>query len=133
MKFSRKTDYGVILMEALKPSFRMKEFVSLASIAEKYHLPLAFLEKIAEKLRKEGFIEAKRGTDGGYRLIRNPKEITLKELIDVFEEPKMMRCMKSPHPEKHCALAKVCPTKKTWNSVEQKVMRIFERITLSEI
>lgn len=133
MRFSRKTDYGVILVGELAPTFRSGSFRSLRGIAEKNHLPLSFLEKLAEHLRRAGFLEARRGQDGGYRLVKEPKKITLKELIDVFEEPKMMRCMHSPHPEKYCALVPHCPARKTWLAVEEKMNRVFEKVTLDTL
>lgn len=130
MRFSRKTDYGIILVGALKPSFKSGRFIALSGLARENRLPLAFLQKLAELLRRAGLVSAKRGKVGGYRLIREPKTITLKELIALFEEPKMMRCMKSSNPKKYCALAGTCPTRKTWYEVEKDVDKIFEKVTM---
>ena len=81
MRFSRKTDYGVLLAEALQQSFKSGDFISLSAISAEKRLPLAFIAKLAEGLRRAGLIESRRGRDGGYRLIRDPKTITLKLLI----------------------------------------------------
>lgn len=133
MKFSRKTDYGVLLTEALRPSFLSGGFISLAAIAEDGHLPVAFIAKLADELRRAGLVEARRGSAGGYRLIKDPKTITLKQLIDIFEEPKMMRCMQSSDPKKYCALASICPTRKTWRDIEGRVNKIFEEVTVDTL
>lgn len=133
MKFSRKTDYGIILMEALRPSFASKEFVPLAQVAKQENLPRVFLGKLAEMLRMNGYLDAKRGSNGGYRMCRDPKTITLKELIGVFEEPPMLRCMRSPDPKKHCPIAATCPTRKTWNGIDKKVDALFHDVTLASL
>lgn len=131
MRFSRKIDYGLILLAVLKPTHRSGEYVSLHIIAEREHLPFPFLEKIAGVLKREGIVEAKKGVDGGYRLIRDPKSLRLSEVIQVFEEPPMMRCMRSPHPEKFCSLVPYCPTRAKWLDVEKRVNAIFEGVTLA--
>lgn len=133
MKFSRKLDYGVILLGGLQKSFWSKSFISVREIAEREKIPNFFAQKLAELLRKNNYLKAKRGKDGGYQLVRDPKGITLKELIEVFEEPKMMKCLKSPHPEKYCTLVNTCPSRKVWRSIEEKVNKVFANVTLAEI
>ena len=133
MQFSRRTDYALILLEALQPTFASGDFISLRAVAEREHLPFPFLEKIAATLKKGKIVAARKGIDGGYKLIRDPKSLTLKEVIDIFEEPPMMRCMHSPHPEKFCSLVPQCPTRSKWMDIEKKVDSIFEAVTVAEL
>ena len=133
MRFSRKIDYGLILMEALRTSFSEGSFIKLSGIATAHQLPLPFLQKLADTLRRKEYLQARRGQGGGYRLLKDPKKITLKEIMDIFEEPAMMRCMQSTHPEKYCPLARTCPTRKTWAQIEEKVNRIFCEVTIDTL
>lgn len=133
MQFSRKTDYALILLEVLKSTFVTGEFFSVRVIAERERLPLAFLEKIAGVLKTRKVVESRKGLEGGYRLRRNPKSISLKEVIDIFEELPMMRCMRAPNPEKHCPLVPYCPTRSKWVEIEKQVNSIFERVTVAEL
>lgn len=133
MKFSRKTDYGIILLKSLSPTFKSREFVSLSKMVKENNLPPYFMEKLAEILRKKGFIEAKRGLAGGYRLLKNPRQINLQEMVEVFEEQPFMRCLRSSDPEKHCPLVKICPAHKTWVVIHEKTKNIFRGITLAKL
>lgn len=133
MQFSRKIDYGLIFLEVLKPTYRSGAYMSLHTVAERQRLPLPFLEKIAAVLRQAGMVSAKKGSEGGYRLILDPKTITLQRVIRLFEEPPMMKCMRSPHPEKFCPLVPHCPTRRKWLEVERQVNSIFERVTVAEL
>lgn len=133
MQFSRKTDYAFILLEALKPTFSSGEFLSLRDVAEGEKLPFSFLEKIAAALKKESVLEGRKGADGGYRLAADPRKITVKRVIDIFEEPPMMRCMRSLNPEKHCALVPFCPTRSKWVEIEKEVNGIFESVTVADL
>ena len=133
MQFSRKTDYGLILLNVLKPTFRRGGYVSLRGVAEGEHLPFPFLEKLAAALKRAGIIVSRRGAAGGYRLIRDPASITLQEVIRVFEEPPMMRCLRSPHPEKYCPLVPHCPTRKGWQALNAKFDSLLARTTLAAL
>ena len=133
MKLSRKTDYGIIFLKSLSPTFKSGEFFSTSKVAKENNLPQSFMEKLAETLRKKGFIEAKRGLTGGYRLLKDPRRINLQEMVEVFEEKPFMRCLRSSDPEKHCPLVKICPAHKTWVAVHEKTKNIFRGITLAKL
>ncbi|MEK7085216.1 MAG: Rrf2 family transcriptional regulator [Patescibacteria group bacterium] len=79
----RKFDYGVILIEHLKTA--PGEFIDVRTVAKKHKLPAAFLEKVAQELKRAGWIESRRGFGGGYRLMRDPEQATIAELINFFE------------------------------------------------
>lgn len=133
MKFSRKLDYGILLLGALRDGYRSGRFFSVRKVAKKEKIPGAFAEKLAEILRKHHYLEARRGKDGGYRMIRNPRHITFAELIKIFEEPKMVKCLKSPYPKKYCPLVDTCPSRKVWRDIDRQVTRVFEKVTLDQV
>lgn len=132
MKFSRKTDYGILFLSALKKSYSNGGFLALKDVAKTYNLPFAYLEKIAISFKKYGILEAKPGVGGGYRLIRNPKNIRLQEVINIFEEPEIVRCLK-PNGKSCCDFINSCPTQKGWFAFNKKVSKIFEQTKISEV
>src|SRR3989304_4953340 len=104
MLISRKTDYALILIGALKPTFRSGDFVPLKLIARQYRLPYAYAEKLASTLKRAGF-----------RLARDPKKITLQSIVNIFQVKPIVRCMISLGLQKSCALSATCPTRASWN------------------
>ena len=84
MKFSRRTDYGIILAQALRSTFRDRSHIPISKIAQNQGLPLVFLEKLAERLRQAGYLEARRGSEGGYRLPEKPKKKKPQQLNKYF-------------------------------------------------
>lgn len=133
MQFTRKTDYGIILVEALKPTYRSGEYLSLRAVAERYHLPYPFLEKLAGILKKGGVVAAQKGVYGGYRLIRDPKTLTLSEVIHIFGEPAMVRCIHSTRADLSCPVARFCPTRAKWRDVGKQVDAIFSKVTVDSL
>ena len=142
MLISRKTDYALILIGALKPTFRSGDFVSLKLIASQYRLPYAYAEKLASSLKRAGMLKAQIGKSGGYRLARDPKKITLQSIVNVFQAGPMVRCMVSLHPrtqrteqssydgspQKSCALSATCPTRASWNKADDAIRKALSKI-----
>lgn len=80
---ARKFDYGIILIERLKAA--EGAYLDVKSVAKRHGLPEAYMEKVAQELRRAGWLEARRGIGGGYKLIKKDSEIS--ELINFFERP----------------------------------------------
>ena len=133
MVISRKTDYGLILIGALKATYASGKFVSLRTIVQQYRLPYAYIEKLAGQLKRAGILEAHTGKVGGYRLARNPKTLSGGAIVDTFQQEPMMRCLHAQHPQKACALVFTCPTRKGWNKIERKVSETLNHITVAQL
>jgi Rrf2 family transcriptional regulator, cysteine metabolism repressor len=59
--------------------------VKIADIAKRQKIPQKFLELILAGLKQAGFVESRRGADGGYLLARSPDKITLGEVLRATE------------------------------------------------
>ena len=128
MLISRKTDYALILIGALKPTFRSGDFVPLKLIARQYRLPYAYAEKLASSLKRAGLLEAQIGKSGGYRLARDPKKITLQSIVNIFQVKPIVRCMISLGLQKSCALSATCPTRASWNKADDAIRKALSKI-----
>lgn len=82
-KLTKRADYALALLELLakKPK---GERVSLSEM-EALGLPRAFMAQIGKDLVAGGVLESKEGKGGGYFLIREPGEVTVKEALKVLE------------------------------------------------
>ncbi|KKT56922.1 MAG: hypothetical protein UW81_C0003G0026 [Candidatus Giovannonibacteria bacterium GW2011_GWC2_44_9] len=80
---AKKFDYGIVLIERLK--LAEDGYLNAKSVAKKHGLPEAYMEKVAQELRRAGWLEARRGIGGGYKLIK--KDFEIFELINFFERP----------------------------------------------
>ena len=58
-----------------------------AEIAEREHIPRKFLEAILVQMRDHGIVEGRRGAHGGHQLSRAPAEISVADIIRVFDGP----------------------------------------------
>ena len=63
----------------------MRKRVHIADIAEQRNIPPKYLEQILLQLKKGGFIESKKGPNGGYQLSRPPHTITISAIVRLLD------------------------------------------------
>ena len=77
MKLSKKSRYGLRALIDLAVNSRT-ELVSLGSIAQRNDISAQYLEHVFSALRKAHIVKSMKGSQGGYFLERDPKEIDRK-------------------------------------------------------
>ena len=83
---TQKTKYALKALMALGVA-ETGEALTIEEVAQRSGAPKRFLEHIMLDLRKAGYLGAKRGRAGGYFLIRDPKRISLGELLQHIDGP----------------------------------------------
>ncbi len=86
MKISTKGRYGLTIMIELAKKHGEGP-ISLKSIAQANNLSEHYLEQIVTPLRNAGLVKSIRGAYGGYKLTKEPAEITAGDVIRVLEGP----------------------------------------------
>lgn len=63
-------------------------------ISENENIPIRFTLKILRKLKMAGLVCSFRGQSGGYALCKEPKEISLRDVIEIIDGPIVMnKCL----------------------------------------
>lgn len=84
MKISAQEEYGLRCLVQLA-TLRGEESLTLNQIAEREGISVANAGKLMWLLNKAGFVQATRGTKGGYTLARPSSEIYLNEVIKILD------------------------------------------------
>lgn len=61
--------------------------MSIAEIAETQNIPKKFLEQILLEMKRDGILFSQRGKNGGYSMLRAPKEITFGRVLRLIDGP----------------------------------------------
>jgi Rrf2 family protein len=85
VQVSAKTQYACIAVLELAQHFHSKEPVRIRRIADGHQIPSRFLVQILIQLRNAGIVLSTRGAAGGYRLARDPRSISLGEVMQAVE------------------------------------------------
>jgi len=132
MRVTKKSGYGLVAMTELAQNFE-NSHISTKEIAEKYDLPRPFLEKIMRELKDAELVKVKRGRGGGYALLDEPGEISVKSVISVLEESKLapVNCLLPE--EEPCPLEDNCPTLEVWKAIYEKFLEVLQSFTLADL
>lgn len=96
--------------------------VKIADIARRQKIPQKFLELILAGLKQGGFVESRRGADGGYLLSRPPSAISVGEVVRFVEGAKGSRKARKETPFTHL-----------WAEVDAAVSNVIDRATLESL
>jgi Rrf2 family transcriptional regulator, cysteine metabolism repressor len=124
MNISVKGEYAleaILDLAAQRPG----EPVRIADIARRQSIPQKFLELILAGLKQGGFVESRRGAEGGYLLARSAESITVGEVL---------RFVEGPQPGKHRSRRKAeTPFSDMWQKVDQAVSGILDKTTFADL
>jgi len=85
VNISAKTEYACIAVLELAIQNDSGQPVQVRRIAEAHGIPSRFLVQILLQLKGAGFVSSTRGVSGGYRLAKDPDEITLDQVMNVSD------------------------------------------------
>ncbi len=131
MKLSTRTRYGLRMMIQLMSNYESGRPLSLRKIAEKENFSEKYMEQIVAFLMADRLITSVRGKYGGYLLARNPRDITLKDIVYSLEPKKILvDCNKHGKP---CERQEKCIAKKLWENITMKVYEVFDSVALEDL
>ncbi|MCX8022549.1 MAG: Rrf2 family transcriptional regulator [Syntrophorhabdaceae bacterium] len=129
MYITRKADYGVRCVLLL--SMDGDKGANVTEIAEKMDIPKPFLAKIVQKLVKAGILKSLRGIKGGFQLAKDPKDISLFDVIEAIDGPPgMNRCAID---KKACSLSDRCPVHPVWVELRFSVEDTLKNVSFKEL
>lgn len=85
MNVSARTEYACLAVLELASRHDSGEPLRVRAIAEAHGIPSRFLVQILHQLKGAGVVTSVRGAAGGYRLVQNPAEISLADIMQVIE------------------------------------------------
>ncbi|HNV52637.1 MAG TPA: Rrf2 family transcriptional regulator, partial [Tenuifilaceae bacterium] len=116
---SNKTRYAIVALKKLSAEYG-KGSMQIGDIAESEGIPKRFLENILLEIKKLGLLGSKLGKNGGYFLLKDPKSISLAEIVRHFEGTIAMLYCVSEKAYQPCELCKdedSCKIKATFKTV----------------
>ncbi len=132
MKITQEADYAIRIILHLS-ALGKGHIVDAATISEKQGVTLRFTLKILRKLSKENLIQSHRGVNGGYSLVKNPDEISLKDVIEVIDgDFAINKCLKDKNA---CNLgrAATCNVHAALRDIQNIMIKEFDKIKFSQL
>ncbi|MGV8123553.1 MAG: RrF2 family transcriptional regulator [Candidatus Xenobiia bacterium LiM19] len=130
MKISTRGRYGLRIMIDLA-LHTGEGLVLLRDIAERQEISEKYIWQLIVPLKAAGLITSVRGAHGGYRLSKDPANITLRDIICTLEGPlSVVECVHYPEV---CSRAVNCVSRDVWSEVSEKIQDILQSLTLADM
>src|SRR6185312_4582723 len=124
MNTSVKGEYALQAIFDLA-SQRPGEPVRIADIARRQKIPQKFLELILASLKQAGFVESRRGAEGGYLLARPADSLTVGEVLRSMEGTQQIKGRPRQKAE--------TPFSEMWQRVDCAVGAILDKTTFADL
>lgn len=134
LHFNRKTEYGLIAIEHMvrKVAKVSEQVTSAREVSEAYKIPYSLLAKVLQKLAGKGLIKAVHGTRGGYVLAKPPMDITVADVVEIFDGPvAVAECFRE---EKiTCPQWNGCHIKNPFYELNHKIHQLLVETTIADL
>ena len=133
MHVSAKADYGMraLLELAVAYAANPTRLVKGEAIATAQDVPLKFLEGILRQLRQAGIVASQRGAEGGYRLDRNPADVSIADVVRALDGP--LAAVRGQRPEDLDYHGASEHLREVWVAVRVSMRHVLERISLADV
>lgn len=131
MKLSTKSRYGLRILVQIAVESETKTAVKGKSIAGNQDISEAYLEQIMIPLKNAGFVKTVRGCNGGYALSKKPENISVLDIIELFEgKVQLVKCVGE---EGVCERSGICTVSAVWEHLSEVIRKEASQITLAEL
>jgi Rrf2 family protein len=131
MRISAKGRYGLAAAISMAENYNSGEYITVISISERLGISKIYLEQVFSLLKRGGIVTSVKGAQGGYQLARNPRQITVLDVLSavelsLFEQAE--ETVKSKAPEIEAAMRV-----SVFDVIDGAVKNTLENITLSDL
>lgn len=133
---SSKAKYAVRAATMLAQRVDGEALIHTADIADRERIPRKFLEAILVQLRDHGIVDSRRGSHGGHQLSRDPSEISVADIIRIFDGPLALTPCASVtrfRPCTDCVEVEACRLQHLMREARDAVAGVLENCSLAEL
>ncbi len=134
LRLTKKADYSLIALRhfaARRMAAGPNAAASAKEVADHCSIPLPLLSKLLQKLGKSGFLTAEHGTNGGYKLARDPRMISALEVIRAIDGPIVLaNCFTA---DASCGHSSQCTVKRPLRRIHDGILRLLEGVSIQDM
>jgi Rrf2 family transcriptional regulator, cysteine metabolism repressor len=130
MKLSTKGRYGLRLLMEIALHQEQGQ-VYMRDIALQQQISYSYGKNIISYLVAGGILRSARGNNGGLSLNKSPEQISLMEVLQLFEgNMDLVECISNPGA---CKSFKSCAIRDTWVEMQNAMEKVLKKTTLKDL
>ena len=129
-----RSDYGAHAVIELARRYGQGP-VQCAEIAASQKIPEAYLDQLLSGLRRVGIIRSIRGPHGGHELARDPRQLTLGDIVTALEGPVVpLEFVHEPSSDAEGTdWWAACAVRNAWLAAAEASQQVLDRTTIQEL
>ena len=131
MKVSTKVEYGLVALIDIAANSVNGDVVTVISIAVRQGISKNYLEQILTPLRQAGIINGTKGSQGGYALTSDPKELKLSTILNALDSNLLNVVFDSSMKCNPNAINAI--KHNMWDKLDESFNKLAENTTLAEL
>jgi Rrf2 family protein len=128
MRVSAKAEYACIAVLELATNHGRAP-VSVKQIAQEQNIPQGFLVQILFQLKMAGIVTSTRGSGGGYQLSRDPRRVTLADVLTAIDDKWQVDYDRNASNLSPAFRA----LRSTWQDITSAASELTERVTFADL
>ena len=129
MELSCKSEYALLALLELAEHYQNGEPLQTRQIATQQNIPDRYLEQLLATLKRGGLVKSQRGAKGGYILAREPRKITLLEVLSCLEGLDSFKCKQDSTPR----TLESGVVQEIWQEANQAANSVLAKHTLQDL
>lgn len=110
-------------------------YIQISEIIKNDGMPQKFVEAILLELKKKGFLESMRGKHGGYKLSKQPNDISVGDIVRFIDGGLApVHCVSKLFYKKcnECANEETCEVRKAMKKVRDAIVEVMDKTSLED-
>ncbi|QIR38570.1 Rrf2 family transcriptional regulator [Tolypothrix sp. PCC 7910] len=129
MEISCKSEYAILALIEMATHYQSGEPMQIRQIAAQQNIPDRYLEQLLATLRRGGIIKSQRGSKGGYLLAREPRRISIFEVLECLEGLDVRTDQEDINPRTVDSFV----VEEIWQEACQAANSVFQNYTLQDL
>ena len=130
MKLSTRSRYGVRLLVDLARNGNQGP-VQMGEISKRQDISVKYLEQLIRPLKQANMVSSVRGPKGGHLLAKNPEDITLGQIVRLFEgQSELVECISNPE---KCSMSDDCQVRLAWGDATMVLYEKLDSTTIANL
>jgi len=138
LKFSKKADYALLALQYMASVQGKKELqprvVNTKEIAEEHFMPVELLAKVLQTLARHHIIESyHNGPKGGYMLGREPKDISIAQVLEAIEGPLGLTDCSHDKEQSPCDQMDRCNIRTPLLKIQDSIQKLLNSMSIEDM
>ncbi len=129
MRLTLHTDFALRVL--IQVGLNKGKLTTINEIAQTFNVSKAHLMKVVNDLSQKGYLDTVRGRSGGIRLMREPRDINIGQVVrDTENQLDVIGCLEG---KGYCPIERVCVLRGALRNATEAFLAVLDTHTLADL